>query len=70
MSQFIFFDRNVLTEDLSNHELFDVEGDLLTISGGCGSSVVSNVSQYMLLQIASLHAVFAFPPLTSDVLYR
>ena len=54
MSQFIFFDRNVLTEDLSNHELFDVEGDLLTISGGCGSSVVANVSQYMLLQITSL----------------
>ena len=70
ISQFIFFDTNVMTEDLSNHELHDVEGDLLTISGGCGSAVTSNVFPYMLLHIASLHAVFAFPRLTSDVLYR
>ena len=32
-----------MTEELSNHELHDVEGDLLTISGGCGSSATSNV---------------------------
>ena len=54
----------------SNHELHDVEGDLLTISGGCGSSATSNVSQYVFTPVGSLHAVCAFPPLTSDVLYR
>ena len=32
----IFYFTNVDTEELSNHELHDVEGDLLTISGGCG----------------------------------
>ena len=70
ISQFIFFDTNVMTEELSNHELHDVEGDLLTISGGCGSAVVSNVFQYMLLQIASLHAVCAFLGFTSDETIR
>ena len=33
----------MIIEELSNHELHDVEGDLLTISGGCGSSATSNV---------------------------
>ena len=59
ISQVIYSCTNVMTEELSNHELHDVEGDLLTISGGCGSAVTSNVSPYMLLHIASLHAVFA-----------
>ena len=57
ISQFIFSFTNVMTEELSNHELHDVEGDLLTISGGCGSSAVANVSQHMFTPIGSLHAV-------------
>ena len=36
ISKCIFYFTNVDTEELSNHELHDVEGDLLTISGGCG----------------------------------
>ena len=36
ISKCIFYFTNVVTEELSNHELHDVEGDLLTISGGCG----------------------------------
>ena len=68
ISQFIFSFTNVMTEELSNHELHDVEGDLLTISGGCGSSAVANVSQYMFTPIASLHAVCAFKRFTLDVL--
>ena len=67
---YLFVDTNVMTEELSNHELHDVEGDLLTISGGCGSAVVSNVFQYMLLQVASLHAVCAFLGFTSDETIR
>ena len=67
ISQVIFSCTNVMTEELSNHELHDVEGDLLTISGGCGSSAVANVSQYMFTPIASLHAVCAFKRFTLDV---
>ena len=67
ISQFIFSFTNVMTEELSNHELHDVEGDLLTISGGCGSSAVANVSQHMFTPIASLHAVCAFKRFTLDV---